>query len=42
MVEGVAEKFLTLPAGVAVAVTLMATEVGVPVPPGPVHVSVYV
>jgi hypothetical protein len=38
-VEGVALKFETLAAG-AIAVTLMATVLGVPVPPGPVQVKV--
>jgi hypothetical protein len=38
-VDGVALKFETLAAG-AVGVTLMATVLGVPVPPGPVQVNV--
>jgi hypothetical protein len=40
MVDGVARKFVTVPGGGGAARTLTATEVGVPVPPGPVHVRV--
>jgi hypothetical protein len=42
MVDGVAVKVATVAGGVATALTLMATEVAGPVPPGPLQVSVYV